>query len=194
MSPLIKRSVARGFTLIELLIVVIILAILAAIAIPQFTASTADAQFSALDANLATVRSALEQYRVQHTNNAYPGAVASTGGIACPGGGNSTAAAVGEVAMRMQLTSFTNAAGETCAIGDRVNFRFGPYLRAIPVEPFTNVNTVAISAAAPVPGEANGLGWAYNVTSGQFVKNNSAADGLAAAGAAAANIRTFAQH
>ena len=59
MTTTLKRSVARGFTLIELLIVVIILAILAAIAIPQFSSSTSDAQMAALDSNLATVRSAL---------------------------------------------------------------------------------------------------------------------------------------
>lgn len=189
MSSTLKRSVVRGFTLIELLIVVIILAILAAIAIPQFTASTADAQMSALDSNLATVRSALEQYRVQHANNAYPGAVASVGGTACPGGGNSVAAAVGLTALTSQLTMFTNAAGETCATGDRNTFKFGPYLRQIPTEPFSNSNTVTFSAVAPIVAEAAGLGWAYNSATGQFIKNNSANDG-----SVGANARTFAQH
>jgi general secretion pathway protein G len=188
MSPLIKRSVARGFTLIELLIVVIILAILAAIAIPQFTASTADAQMAALDANLTSVRTALEQYRVQHTNNVYPGAVASAGDTTCPTGGTAVTGTVGLGALTAQLTNFTNAAGQACTIGDRTNFRFGPYLRqGIPVEPFTNVSTVTIATAAPLAPAAGGLGWMYNVTTGQFVKNDSNAE---AAGA----TRTFAQH
>lgn len=189
MSSVIKRSVARGFTLIELLIVVIILAILAAIAIPQFSSSTADAQLAALDSNLATMRSAIEQYRAQHTGNVYPGANAVVGAVACPNGGAaSTAAAVGEAAMRAQLTLFTNAAGEACATSN-ATFRYGPYLRqGIPTEPFSNSSAVAVPAngAAPAP-DANGVGWAYSTGTGQFIKNNSGADG-------AAGNRTFNQH
>jgi len=177
MSSTIKRSVARGFTLIELLIVVIILAILAAIAIPQFSSSTADAQFAALDSNLATVRSAIEQYRAQHTGNVYPGANAVVGAVACPVG-NSTAAAAGAEAFRAQLTLFTNAAGEACSSGN-ATFRYGPYLRqGVPTEPFSNSNVVTVpangAAAAPVAG---GAGWAYSTGTGQFVKNNSDLDG-----------------
>ncbi len=57
-----------GFTLVELLIVVIILAILAAIVIPQFSSATRDTQESALDANLAGLRNAIELYKVQHAD------------------------------------------------------------------------------------------------------------------------------
>jgi prepilin-type N-terminal cleavage/methylation domain-containing protein len=173
-----KRTVARGFTLIELLIVVIILAIIAAIAIPQFSASTADAQASALDSNLAAVRTALEQYKVQHTGNVYPGAVASAGGVACPGGGTSIAATVGANALREQLTGYTNAAGEVCGAPGGA-FRFGPYLRqGIPSEPINNSIALEITStgARIVPAAATG-GWAYDTLSGQFVMNSNANDG-----------------
>lgn len=188
MSSTIKRSVARGFTLIELLIVVIILAILAAIAIPQFTANTADAQMAALDSNLSAVRTALEQYRAQHTGNVYPGAVAVPGGTACPGGGTSTEAAIGTLALTAQLSMFTNAAGVACPTGDAA-FRFGPYLRqGIPAEPFTGSTAVAIPAnGAAAVAAAAGQGWAYSTGTGQFIKNDSSADGVTAG-------RTFAQH
>lgn len=43
MPKTFQRAVAAGFTLIELLIVVIILAILVALAIPQFLMGAADA-------------------------------------------------------------------------------------------------------------------------------------------------------
>ena len=51
---------SKGFTLVELLIVVIILAILAAIIVPQFTAATDDAKQSAYDTNVANIRSAID--------------------------------------------------------------------------------------------------------------------------------------
>jgi len=180
MSPLIKRSVARGFTLIELLIVVIILAILAAIAIPQFSSSTVDAQVSALDSNLSAVRTALEQYRVQHTGNVYPGANAATGAAACPAGGAAVqlGAAGTRDALQAQLQFYSNAAGAVCTAGDPVVYRFGPYLRqGIPMEPINNSNAVAMFTenGAPIAAAAIG-GWAYNTISGQFIMNSTAND------------------
>ena len=71
-----------GFTLVELLIVAIILAILAAIVVPQFASSTDDAQSSALRSNLAGIRSAIDLYTQQH-GGTFPGAVAASGGR-CP--------------------------------------------------------------------------------------------------------------
>ena len=67
-----------GFTLVELLIVVIILAILAAVAIPQFSSSTDEAKLSALDSSLSSLRSAVDLYKQQHGH--YPGTVAPNSG------------------------------------------------------------------------------------------------------------------
>ncbi len=63
----------KAFTLVEILIVVIILGILAAIVIPQFTEASDDARESALRSDLQTMRSQLELYKAQH-NGAYPAA------------------------------------------------------------------------------------------------------------------------
>jgi prepilin-type N-terminal cleavage/methylation domain-containing protein len=57
---LIKRI--QGFTLIELMIVVAIIGILAAIAIPQFASLVAKSQEGRTKANLGTIRSALSIY------------------------------------------------------------------------------------------------------------------------------------
>ncbi len=66
-----RKHVARGFTLVEILIVVVILGILAAIVIPQFTSASESAKSSSLITQLQTIRSQLELYQVQHNGN-YP--------------------------------------------------------------------------------------------------------------------------
>ena len=71
------RSKARqGFTLVEILIVVVILGILAAIVIPQFTSASEDARASSLVSQLQTIRSQLELYQIQH-NGEYPADLAT---------------------------------------------------------------------------------------------------------------------
>jgi type II secretion system protein G len=60
----------RGFTLIELLIVVAIIAILAAIAIPNFLEAQTRSKVARVKADIRTVATGLESYRVD--NNRYP--------------------------------------------------------------------------------------------------------------------------
>src|SRR5580700_2053428 len=57
----IRRS--RGFTLVEILIVVIILGILAAIVIPQFTNASQQAMKSSTQSQLQTLRSQIQLYQ-----------------------------------------------------------------------------------------------------------------------------------
>src|SRR3977135_4079302 len=61
----------KGFTLIELMIVVAIIGILAAIAIPQFAQLVAKSQEGATKGNLGTLRSALSIY-YGDTEGVYP--------------------------------------------------------------------------------------------------------------------------
>ncbi len=58
----------KGFTLVEILIVVVILGILAAIVIPQFTNASTQAKTSSMQADLQTMRSQIELYKIQHTD------------------------------------------------------------------------------------------------------------------------------
>ncbi|MDI6784040.1 MAG: prepilin-type N-terminal cleavage/methylation domain-containing protein, partial [bacterium] len=60
----------RGFTLIELLIVVAIIAILAAIAIPNFLAAQTRSKVARTQEEMRTLATALESYYVD--NNYYP--------------------------------------------------------------------------------------------------------------------------
>ena len=59
-----------GFTLVEILIVVVILGILAAVVIPQFTNASVDAKISGVRSDLQTVRSQIQLYKFN--NDAYP--------------------------------------------------------------------------------------------------------------------------
>lgn len=60
-----KLSIRKGFTLIEILIVVIILGILAAIVIPQFTNASNDAKVSSVQTTVQSVQAQLELYKFQ---------------------------------------------------------------------------------------------------------------------------------
>ncbi|MDX2114401.1 MAG: prepilin-type N-terminal cleavage/methylation domain-containing protein, partial [Planctomycetota bacterium] len=60
------RNRRSGFTLVEILIVVVILGILAAIVIPQFTSASQEAIKGALQSQLQTISSQVELYRVRN--------------------------------------------------------------------------------------------------------------------------------
>ena len=157
----------NGFTLVELLIVVIILAILAAIVVPQLGSTTNDANQAAFDTNVANIRSIVELYRQQH--GAYPGAVVSTGG-ACVNGA-ADGGAVGTAAFLTQLTRYTNTAGQACTGFDATTFRFGPYLKdGIPNNPLgtSNVVTVVNTGVLGLTSGSTG-GWRFDSITGEFI-------------------------
>lgn len=167
MISLNKMTAQRGFTLVELLIVVIILAILAAIIIPQFSAATDDAKQSAYDTNIANMRAAIDLYRQQH--NTYPGAVISGGG-SCPAGSAAVVGAIGEPALIAQLKNYTNAAGQACT-GTDATFKYGPYLKDdIPVNPLGTVNTITVVNTG-ILGLTSGStgGWRFDSVTGEFI-------------------------
>src|SRR5688572_31370119 len=106
MRTVVRRSRKGGFTLVEILIVVIILGILAAIVIPQFTSASQDARKNSLTSQLQTLRSQVELYKLQHLDKLPTGLSASTTDWT-------------------QLTNKTDAAGST---GTTSAYPFGPYL------------------------------------------------------------------
>lgn len=141
-----------GFTLVEILIVVVILGILAAIVIPQFTSASETAKASSLTSTLQTIRSQLQLYQVQHNGN-YPDM------SAVPSGGTS---------VWDQLTKKTDVDGALSDTG-----KFGPYLQKAPNNPFvggansTKVQIVTTSGEE-MTGDATSNGWVYNVTTGEI--------------------------
>lgn len=64
----------RGFTLIELILVIVVLAIMAAVAIPKFIDIRGDAKKSAVQGALGGVRSALANYKATQIAQNVPNA------------------------------------------------------------------------------------------------------------------------
>ena len=131
-----------GFTLVEILIVVVILGILAAIVIPQFTSASTEAKESSLVSDIQAVRSQIELYKIHH-NDLLPGT--TTG-----------------VDFATAMTSKTNQDGVVDTSGGTdPTFRFGPYMREMPVNPFNLLNDVLEDGTATVGAGSNNYGWHF---------------------------------
>jgi general secretion pathway protein G len=139
-----------GFTLVELLIVVFILAILAAIIIPQLVSTSSETKESALKSNLSILRGAIELYFLQH-NDIYPGKIS---GIP----GNSWSDFVA------QLTGQTDQYGNP-------GTDYGPYLRSIPLNPINNLKTGKMVSFPQIPDDSSG--WYYEQNTGEIRTNAS---------------------
>ena len=173
----VRNTLQHGFTLVELLIVTIILAILASIVVPQFAATTDDAKLSALDSNLASIRSAVDLYYQQHGH--YPSANAATGAT-CPSSGAAGTGAVNTAqAFIDQLSRYSNAAGQTCTTTD-ATFKYGPYMKkdTLPSNSVTDNSALVISTtgALGMTGNATAAGWKFDNVTGQFIADDAAND------------------
>jgi len=140
----------RGFTLIEILIVVVMLGILAALAIPQFSNATTEARENMLAENLRVIKAQIGTYRAQHWDMP-PG---------YPDG--DVAAAPTEQAFVSQLTRFTDEQGAVSdARSDR--FKYGPYMREIPKDPINGQNAVQVlGPGEAIPDGDDSHGWIFS--------------------------------
>jgi general secretion pathway protein G len=154
-DSIMKHTMERGFTLVEILIVVIILGILAAIVIPQFTEASSEARVSNLMTNLQTIRSQLLLYKTQH-KEAYP--AADTGDT-----GDTFVA---------QMTQYTDADGSTNATPSS-SYPYGPYLMSVPSNPVSGNNAVVIQQTGTTAFSAPSAdaGWWFNTVTGEFRAN-----------------------
>jgi general secretion pathway protein G len=156
---------AAGFTLVELLIVVIILGILAAIVIPQFTEATSAAREGTLKEDLRHMRTLVTAFRLQHRDT-------------CPGypNGDRTATPT-ETDFVQQMTLYSDENCTTNANKTMV-FRYGPYFNQVPVNPLTKKSGVNVvtGATMPDPDENQPYGWIYNPELQLIIPNNQGVD------------------
>ncbi|KPK80118.1 MAG: hypothetical protein AMJ81_12435 [Phycisphaerae bacterium SM23_33] len=133
----------KGFSLLELVIVVVILGIIAAIAIPRMSRGSAGATDSAVASNLAVLRNAIDLFATEH-DGTFP-----------------TAADIAN-----QLTQYTDVAGVAQATKDTTHI-YGPYLRKVPPVPVgPRKGSTGIAAL-----DAPGVGWIYDDTEGTIKTN-----------------------
>ena len=117
---------SRGFTLVEILIVVIILGILAAIVIPQFTNASNDARNNSVASTLQTLRGQIELFKIQH--------------------GDTVPAQASLVSL---LTSKTDTTGNVLTAGATTGY-FGPYVQTFPINPINGLSAVGAAAGTAV--------------------------------------------
>src|SRR3954466_2395972 len=132
----------KGFTLIEILIVVIILGILAAIVIPQFTNASKEAKQSSLVTMVQSLRSQIALFKLQH-NDYLPGTAPLNG------------ATFDGTAFWDQMSLFSDVTGATNATKTS-QFDKGPYMQSTPKNPLcpTVANSSNVEEAGAI---TNGL-------------------------------------
>lgn len=165
-GPHPNRTIARrGFTLAELVVVVAVLGVVAALGVPRFAGAESVHHEARLGEAVRELRRAVTVYAAQH-NDVPPGH---------PDGRVSTSPTTG--ALLNQLTGWTDAAGHA-ANQPTPAYRYGPYLRAIPMNAVSGLSTVRfVAPGRPVDEPTDEAGWVYQPNTLSIAADTSGRDG-----------------
>ncbi len=155
----------RGFTLVEILIVVVILGILAAIVIPQFTQASTEAKTNSLASDLQSLRSQIELYKVQHNDNP-----------------PEAARFIAQMTQTSDIAGTPSGTKQRNPTSSTDGIDYGPYLERVPINPFNELKdstdgtqgSVTPVSAKQTPG-TDTASWQYNEATGEIWADNSGA-------------------
>jgi general secretion pathway protein G len=136
------ESEKRGFTGMEIFIVVVIMCIMSAVVVPQFSRASNQARLSQLMSDLQKVRAQLELYKIQH-DNLLPGQAIEGGPV--------------------DTKQFIIDMSTTGSDG------FGPYIEKFPKNVFNGLDTIYVSNDPEnKPEILSKFGWMLNIKTGEF--------------------------
>jgi len=137
----------RGFSLVELVIVIVIIGVLAAIALPRFSKAAGGANDAAVASDLAVLRNAIELFGAEHEGN-------------FPEQDSFVAQLTGYTLVDLSATTVANAGA------------LGPYLQSVPLVKVggvaERVGTITATAGTTTPTADGSGGWLYNEDTGQI--------------------------
>jgi general secretion pathway protein G len=127
-----------AFSLIELVIVIVIIGIVAAIAVPRMSHAAVNGKVATVSANLQTIRKAVDFFTAEHQGRT-------------PNQDESGTATNDAEPIVQRLTE---GPGKDGVIG-------GPYLKEIPFNPFANANTLGTGKS--FASASGGYAWIYDI-------------------------------